>query len=38
MEGAFTRTSFDIIKQAAENMALSPQYADVSALCWKART
>jgi hypothetical protein len=40
-EGAFDRTSFDIIKLAAKkkkNIALSLQCADGSVLCWKAGT
>jgi hypothetical protein len=33
---AFNTTSCDIIKQAAENLAFSPQHKDGSVLCWKA--
>jgi hypothetical protein len=33
IEGAFDRTSFDTVKQAAERHGMEPQYTDGSVLC-----
>jgi hypothetical protein len=38
IQGAFDRTSFEVITQAAKGMALSPPFIGGSALCWKAET